>query len=104
VQAPVLYYPRLEEGCQGGAKTRLQYLHARIARFRLRRLYHRLRPSPERQCPPAYRQGKGIPHRLQYVDDPAVHAKYWNRWKENDMGRGVRIMTNAKFMGIFALE
>ena len=33
-----------------------------------------------------------------------MHAKYWNRWKENDIGRSVRIMTNAKFMGIFALE
>jgi hypothetical protein len=33
-----------------------------------------------------------------------VHAKYWNRWKENDIARSVRIMTNAKFMGIFALE
>jgi len=33
-----------------------------------------------------------------------VHAKYWNRWKENDIGRSVRNMTNAKFMGIFALE
>jgi sugar phosphate isomerase/epimerase len=33
-----------------------------------------------------------------------VHAKYWNRWKEVDVQRCVRIMTNAKFMGIFALE
>ncbi len=33
-----------------------------------------------------------------------VHAKYWNRWKENDIQRSVRIMTNARFMGIFALE
>ena len=33
-----------------------------------------------------------------------VHAKYWNRWKDNDIGRSVRIMTDAKFMGIFALE
>ena len=33
-----------------------------------------------------------------------VHAKYWNRWKEQDVQRSVRIMTNAKFMGTFALE
>lgn len=33
-----------------------------------------------------------------------VHAKYWNRWKENDVRRSVKIMTNAKFMGVFALE
>jgi sugar phosphate isomerase/epimerase len=33
-----------------------------------------------------------------------VHAKYWNRWKEVDVQRCVRIMTNAKFKGIFALE
>jgi sugar phosphate isomerase/epimerase len=33
-----------------------------------------------------------------------VHAKYWNRWKEQDVQRSVRIMTNAKFKGIFALE
>lgn len=33
-----------------------------------------------------------------------VHAKYWNRWKEVDVQRCVRIMTNAKFQGIYALE
>lgn len=33
-----------------------------------------------------------------------VHAKYWNRWADNDIARSVRIMTNARFMGIFALE
>ena len=33
-----------------------------------------------------------------------VHAKYWNRWKEQDVQRSVRIMTNAKYMGVFALE
>ena len=33
-----------------------------------------------------------------------VHAKYWNRWKEVDVQRCVRIMTNAGFRGIFALE
>src|SRR5579884_1055130 len=33
-----------------------------------------------------------------------VHAKYWNRWKEQDVQRSVRIMLNAKYMGVFALE
>ena len=33
-----------------------------------------------------------------------VHAKYWSRWKDVDVRRCVRIMTNAKFQGIFALE
>ncbi|MBI5085765.1 MAG: TIM barrel protein [Acidobacteria bacterium] len=33
-----------------------------------------------------------------------VHAKYWNRWKEVDVKRCVRIMTKAGFKGIFALE
>jgi hypothetical protein len=33
-----------------------------------------------------------------------VHAKYWNRWKDNDVQRSVRIMLNAKYMGVFALE
>jgi hypothetical protein len=33
-----------------------------------------------------------------------VHAKYWNRWKDPDVQRCVRIMTNAKYMGTFALE
>jgi sugar phosphate isomerase/epimerase len=33
-----------------------------------------------------------------------VHAKYWNRWKENDVRRSVRIMTEARFEGTFALE
>jgi hypothetical protein len=33
-----------------------------------------------------------------------VHAKYWDRWSENDVQRSVRIMNNAKFKGIFALE
>ncbi len=33
-----------------------------------------------------------------------VHAKYWNRWKDNDIQRSVRIMTNARYMGVFALE
>jgi sugar phosphate isomerase/epimerase len=33
-----------------------------------------------------------------------VHAKYWNRWKEVDVQRCVRILTGHKFQGIFALE
>mgnify|MGYP003346010018 CR=1 FL=1 len=33
-----------------------------------------------------------------------VHAKYWNRWKVNDIARSVKIMTAARFMGIFCLE
>ncbi|MGA2601854.1 MAG: TIM barrel protein [Bryobacteraceae bacterium] len=33
-----------------------------------------------------------------------VHAKYWNRWKDNDIRRSVRIMTAAKYEGVFALE
>jgi sugar phosphate isomerase/epimerase len=33
-----------------------------------------------------------------------VHAKYWNRWKDPDVQRNVRIMLNSGYMGIFALE
>lgn len=33
-----------------------------------------------------------------------VHAKYWNRWKDNDVRRSVRIMMDAGFKGTFALE
>jgi sugar phosphate isomerase/epimerase len=33
-----------------------------------------------------------------------VHAKYWNRWKNPDVQRNVRIMLNANYTGIFALE
>jgi sugar phosphate isomerase/epimerase len=33
-----------------------------------------------------------------------VHAKYWNRWKDNDVRRSVKIMTGAGFQGTFALE
>jgi sugar phosphate isomerase/epimerase len=33
-----------------------------------------------------------------------VHAKYWNRWKENDVRRSVKIMQDAKFEGTYALE
>ena len=33
-----------------------------------------------------------------------VHAKYWNRWNNFDVGRSVRILTQGGFKGIFALE
>ena len=33
-----------------------------------------------------------------------VHAKYWNRWKDNDIARSVNIMMNGGFKGCFALE
>lgn len=33
-----------------------------------------------------------------------VHAKYWNRWKDPDVQRCVRIMTKANYPGVFALE
>jgi sugar phosphate isomerase/epimerase len=33
-----------------------------------------------------------------------VHAKYWNRWKDNDVRRSVKIMMDASFQGTFALE
>jgi sugar phosphate isomerase/epimerase len=33
-----------------------------------------------------------------------VHAKYWDRWGEVDVQRCVRIMNNARFKGIYALE
>jgi sugar phosphate isomerase/epimerase len=33
-----------------------------------------------------------------------VHAKYWNRWKDPDVQRNVRIMLNHGYTGIFALE
>ena len=33
-----------------------------------------------------------------------VHAKYWNRWKDNDVKRSVKIMLDAGFEGTFALE
>jgi sugar phosphate isomerase/epimerase len=33
-----------------------------------------------------------------------VHAKYWNRWKDNDVRRSVKIMNDAGFKGTFALE
>jgi sugar phosphate isomerase/epimerase len=33
-----------------------------------------------------------------------VHAKYWNRWKDNDVKRSVKIMQDAGFEGTYALE
>jgi sugar phosphate isomerase/epimerase len=33
-----------------------------------------------------------------------VHAKYWNRWKEPDVRRSVRIMEKGGFKGVYALE
>ncbi len=33
-----------------------------------------------------------------------VHAKFWNRWEKPDVQRGVRIMLNNNYTGIFALE
>jgi sugar phosphate isomerase/epimerase len=33
-----------------------------------------------------------------------VHAKYWSRWKDNDVRRSVGIMMDAGFEGKFALE
>ncbi len=33
-----------------------------------------------------------------------VHAKYWNRWKDSDVQRNVRIMLNSGYTGLFALE
>ncbi len=33
-----------------------------------------------------------------------VHAKYWDRWSNNDVQRSVRIMEKAGFKGIYALE
>ncbi len=33
-----------------------------------------------------------------------VHAKYWNRWKNPDVQRNVRIMKEANYQGVYALE
>ncbi len=33
-----------------------------------------------------------------------VHAKYWSRWENPDVQRGVRIMMNNNYTGVFALE
>lgn len=33
-----------------------------------------------------------------------VHAKYWDRWKNPDVQRNVRIMKEANYQGVYALE
>lgn len=33
-----------------------------------------------------------------------VHAKYWDRWKVNDVQRSTRVMEQSGFQGIYALE
>src|SRR3984885_3656861 len=33
-----------------------------------------------------------------------VHAKFWDRWKDPDVQRNVRIMLNSGYTGLFALE
>lgn len=33
-----------------------------------------------------------------------VHAKYWDRWKVNDVQRSTRVMVDSGFQGVFALE
>ncbi|MDE3167311.1 MAG: TIM barrel protein [Acidobacteriota bacterium] len=33
-----------------------------------------------------------------------VHAKYWNRWKDNNVARSVKIMQDAGYKGTYALE
>jgi sugar phosphate isomerase/epimerase len=33
-----------------------------------------------------------------------VHAKYWDRWKVNDIQRSTRVMLDNGFQGVFALE
>lgn len=33
-----------------------------------------------------------------------VHAKYWDRWDPVDVGRCVRILKNARYQGVIALE
>jgi len=33
-----------------------------------------------------------------------VHAKYWDRWKNNDVQRSTRVMEESGFQGIYALE
>lgn len=46
-------------------------------------------------------------HGLQSLTSYAhttVHAKYWDRWKNFDVGRSVKVMTAAGFRGKFALE
>ena len=33
-----------------------------------------------------------------------VHARYWSRWKDNNVARAVKIMMGAGFEGTFVLE
>jgi hypothetical protein len=33
-----------------------------------------------------------------------VHAKFWDRWKVNDVQRSARVMLDSGFMGVFATE
>jgi hypothetical protein len=42
--------------------------------------------------------------RLAPYAHTTVHAKYWDRWKDPDVQRNVRIMVNNNYEGIFALE
>jgi hypothetical protein len=45
----------------------------------------------------------GLQSLLPYTHT-TVHAKYWNRWTNFDIGRSVRVMSAGGFKGIFALE
>jgi sugar phosphate isomerase/epimerase len=36
--------------------------------------------------------------------DTSCHAKYWDRWKGNDVQRSVRIMLASGYKGVFSLE
>jgi sugar phosphate isomerase/epimerase len=45
----------------------------------------------------------GLQALLPYTHS-TVHAKYWNRWENFDVGRSVRVLTQGGFRGIFALE
>jgi sugar phosphate isomerase/epimerase len=45
----------------------------------------------------------GLQALLPYTHS-TVHAKYWDRWQNFDVGRSVRVLTQGGFRGIFALE
>jgi sugar phosphate isomerase/epimerase len=45
----------------------------------------------------------GLKDLVPYAHTTA-HAKYWDRWKNPDVQRCVRIMTDGGFKGVFALE
>jgi sugar phosphate isomerase/epimerase len=45
----------------------------------------------------------GLQTLLPYTHS-TVHAKYWNRWQNFDVGRSVKLMIAGGFRGIFALE